>query len=199
MYLLRALIFFSLLVSGMAVLAQTSDVNVPDEVKPFIESGSAAETVEKGDLNGDGRPDYILVYAKPPKPDDTFDDDDLRTTVVLIRDAAGKLSAAAANDAAAFCRSCGGVLGDPFQGVKIKGTSFTIMNYGGSSDRWSNEYTFSYSKRDNNWQLTRAEESSFSAFTPDKVKTKVLTPPKNYGLINFADFDPGAYEGKGKK
>ena len=181
--------------------AAQDEIKVPDDVKPFVEKGFTVNALESGDLNGDGTKDHILVISKPPKDDGSVDDgqDDKRQTLVLIRDASGKLSLAARNDEVAYCRTCGGVFGDPFVAVEIKGTSFTVSNYGGSNWRWSNAYTFNYSRRDKTWELTRVEESSFYVFEPKKEKTSVYTPPKSFGLINFADFNPEKFKGKGNK
>jgi len=183
------------------IAAAQDGVPVPDEVKPFIEKGMVAKEVENGDLNGDGTKDYILVLEKPFPEEKTYDEagDAKRPTLVIVRDASGKLSLAARNDEVAYCRNCGGVMGDPFQGVEISGTGFTVSNYGGSAWRWSNAYSFKYSRRDNTWQLTRVEESSFNSLEPDKGKNTTYTPPKSFGLINFADFNPESFKGKGKR
>ena len=138
------------------IFAAAQEVKVPNDVKPFVEKGFAVNALESGDLNGDGIKDHILVISKPPKDDGSFDDgqDDKRQTLVLIRDASGKLSLA---------------------------------------------YTFNYSRRDKTWELTRVEEGSFNALEPNKEKNSVYTPPKSFGLINFADFNPEKFKGKGNK
>lgn len=195
-------ILFLICLTPLAAPAQDeSGISVPHEVRPFIGKGMVANALEQGDLNADGRKDYVLVIGKPAPSDGSFDDgqDDKRSTLVLIRDAAGKLTLAGSNDEVAFCRTCGGVFGDPFVGVRIKGTSFTVDNYGGSNWRWSSGFTFRYSPRDKQWQATRVEESSFFVFEPNKVKTRIYTPPSSFGLINFADFNPDNFKGKGKK
>ena len=185
-----------------AALAQNDAVKVPDEVKPFIEKGMIPVACETGDLNGDGRKDFILVTSKLVPEGAVYDEagDAERPTLVLIRDASGKLSIAARNDEVALCKNCGGVMGDPFQGVTIKGTRFTVSNYGGSNDRWSYDYTFAYSQRDQTWQLVRVEEESFQSLDPKRTDRRhIYTPPKDFGLINFADFKPENFRGKGKK
>ena len=181
--------------------AQNESVKVPDEVKPFIEKGMIPIALESGDLNADGRKDHILVISKIVPEGSTYDEagDASRPTLILVRDARGALSVAARNDEVAMCKNCGGVFGDPFAGITIRGNRFSVSNYGGSSDRWSYDYTFAYSRRDRSWQLVRVEENSFSAFSPKKQHLKVYTPPRNFGLITFADFDPASFLGKGKK
>lgn len=69
----------------------------------------------------------------------------------------------------------------------------------GNNWRWSNGFTFRYSPRDKQWQLTRVEEGSFFVFEPENEKTSVYTPPRSFGLISFADLNPDNFKGKGKK
>jgi hypothetical protein len=186
----------------MSAAAQNDAVKVQDEVKQFIEKGMIPIALETGDLNADGRKDFVLVTSPRVPEGSTYDEagDGARQTMILVREASGGLTMAARNDNVAMCKNCGGVFGDPFAGVSIKGTRFTVSNYGGSNDRWAYDYTFEYSRRDKTWQLVRVEDTSFHALDPVRTEKKhVYTPPKNFALINFADFDPGNYLGKGKK
>ena len=47
---------------------------------------------------------------------------------------------------------------------------------------------------DQTWQLVRAEERSYHTSDPEKMKTRVLTPPKDYGKVDIADFDQEHYK-----
>ena len=198
---LKAL-FLVAIVLPIAAAAQNDALKVPDEVKPFIEKGMIPIALETGDLNADGRKDFVLVTSPIVPEGAVYDEagDGERQTMILVRGADGSLSVAARNDDVVMCKNCGGVFGDPFAGVTIKGTRFTVSNYGGSNDRWGYDYTFGYSPRDKTWQLVRVEETSFHALDPVKTeKKRVYTPPKSFGLIIFADFKEGAYLGKGKR
>lgn len=182
--------------------AQTEPIKVPAEVEPFITKGMVPIALETGDLNGDGTKDVILVLDKPFDEKAEIDEagESKRPLLIITRDASGKLWFAAQNDLVVYCRTCGGVFGDPFAGITLKGTSFTIDNYGGSADRWSYSYTFAYSRRDKTWQLTRVEVTTFNALDPNRTtRTRNYSPPKDFGLINFADFDPENFRGKGKR
>jgi hypothetical protein len=143
---------------------------------------------EPADLNGDGTIDHILVLERTDAAAGEGSDDK-RSLIVLTRDKNGVLKRAASNDKVVYCRSCGGVFGDPFAGIRVKRNSFTVDNYGGSNWRWSDSYKFNYSRRDRTWQLVLITKDSFQATDPDKSKTKVITP-KSFGKINLADFDP---------
>jgi hypothetical protein len=180
--------------------AQEAELKIPAEVKPFVEKGMEAIALETSDLNGDGRADFILVLDKiRTKSDEGNYDETARPLLILTRGADGKLSVAGRNDNVVYCKYCGGVYGDPFDSIEARRNSFTVNNVGGSSDRWSASFQFNYSRRDQTWQVVRVVESSYNVFKPNKVKTKISTPPKDFGKINFADFNPGDFAGKGAK
>ena len=186
---------------SMSAAAQNDEIKIPNDVRPFIQKGLIAIALETGDLNADGRKDHILVVSEPVDENAAWEEGaGERSVMILVREPGGELRLAGRNDLVVLCRNCGGVFGDPFAGVSIRGSSFTVNNYGGSNDRWSYSYTFAYSRRDSTWQLVRVEDDSFYALDPKHTtKRRVYTPPKNFGLINFADFDPDNFMGKGKK
>ncbi|MGZ5445073.1 MAG: hypothetical protein ACXW5U_24770 [Thermoanaerobaculia bacterium] len=159
------------------VLAATLDV------QPFVEKNTTILAVERGDLNRDGREDVVLVL----EPEDR---EQPRPLLVLVRESNGVLKVAKRSAKSVLCRNCGGVMGDPFQGVVIENGRFTLEHYGGSSWRWSANYTFAWSRRDQSWQLVRVESTSFHAGDPDKVEKTVHTPPRDFGLIDVTEFDP---------
>ena len=195
-------LIFALAAFVAATAAQEDDaVKVPDAVRPFVEKGTIPIALESADLNADGRKDYLLVLSEIVAEGAPYEEGaGARSVLILTAGADGKLTLAARNGEAAYCKNCGGVFGDPFAGVEVKGTRFTINNYGGSNDRWSYSYTFAYSRRDGTWQLVQAVEETFHALDPaHTTKRRVYAPPKSFGLINFADFDPSNYLGKGKK
>jgi len=175
--------------------AQDVDVKVPAEVAPFVEAGTKAIAVESGDLNGDGRKDYVLVlHRTKPERDQSNLPANERPLLILIRGVDGKLSVAKRNEQIVNCSECGGAMGDPFQGVEVGRGTFTVSDYGGSAWRWSYEYKFNYSTRDKTWQLVRVKEANFNSLDPNRtMKSRVYIPPRDYGKIDIADFDPGNF------
>ena len=177
-------------VSAAAQQSEESDVKIPAEVAAFVESGAKAIALETADLNGDGRSDFVLVLERRKTKRDKYDlPIKQRPLLILVRQPDKTLKVAGRNEKAVFCSACGGVFGDPFAGIEAGRNTFTISLYGGSNWRWTEEYTFDYSRRDKTWQLVRIESGSFHVFEPTKVETKILTP-KKFGKINLADFDP---------
>jgi len=195
------------LLAGLAPVAAPAQesrtlatASLPPELRPFVLPRTKAIVVERGDLNGDGRIDVVLVLElQKERPGDEDIEAGQRPILILARQANGTLALAARNDTAAYCSRCGGMMGDPFVGVEVGAKTLTVANYGGSSWRWSAEYRFDYSRRDNTWQLVRVTESSFHASDPEKAKTTVRRPPKNFGKIDFADFDPEKLRSPGRR
>ena len=50
---------------------------------------------------------------------------------------------------AALCKTCGGVMGDPFQGLRWNGQTLAVDNQGGSRESW--DETWKFAKRDKGW------------------------------------------------
>lgn len=194
-FILLLTICLSAFVSTNAQTAET--IKVPTEIKPFIEANSRPIELKSADLNGDGMKDYILVLEKknPAKDADDYPEEE-RPLLIIIRDKSNELTVAKRNEKMVMCSLCGGVFGDPFAGVTVGKNTFTIKHYGGSAWRWTADYRFNYSRIDKTWQLVRIEKTSYHNVRPmnETLKKTVLTPPKDYGKIDIADFDPGDYE-----
>jgi hypothetical protein len=183
--------------SVITAQAQTEAVTVPDEVKPFVEQRTKPIALEPADLNGDGLQDYILVLEREnPSLKDEYDyPKNERPLLILVRGADNKLTEAKRNERIVMCSKCGGMMGDPFEGVTVAKNTFTVTHYGGSAWRWSVDYKFNYSRIDKTWQLVRIEQTSFHASEPEKtLKRKVMTPPRHFGKVDIADFDPSRYD-----
>jgi hypothetical protein len=189
----------------LATAAAGADVipaaEVPAEVRSFVEAGTLPIAIEHADLNGDGRMDVLLVLEKQRAAEsDPEIEQEQRPLLILVREPSGVLMLRKRNEKVVYCSSCGGAMGDPFVGVQTARTAFTVQHYGGSAWRWSAEYTFRYSRRDDTWQLTLVEQRSFHALDPDdSVEVKAYKPPKDFGKIDIADFDPEDWRGRGAK
>jgi hypothetical protein len=192
--------FIWLCVAALVIAAQESELKVPAEVASFVESGTKAIALEKADLNGDGRGDLILVLEKenPASDEDGFPVNQ-RPLLILLRGTDGKLSSAKRNERIIMCSKCGGVFGDPFEGVVAGRNTFSVEHYGGSNWRWKYSYKFNYSRIDKTWQLVRVEELHYHTSDPNKGETKIYTPPRHFGKIDVADFDPENYLKKAVK
>jgi hypothetical protein len=186
--------FIALCVAALIITAQQSEIKIPSEVAPFIEGGTKVIAVERGDLNGDSREDFILALEKEnPAKDEHGYPVYQRPLLILLRGADGKLTLANRNERIIMCSQCGGIFGDPFEGVIAGRNTFTVEHYGGSAWRWRYSYKFNYSRIDRTWHLVRVEEDSYHTSEPNKGNLKIYTPPKHFGKIDIANFDPQKY------
>ena len=191
---MRKTLLTSICLFVVPLIVAGQELKIPAEVMPFIESDTRAIALEKGDLNGDGRDDFVLVLEKqnPKKDSDDFPVGQ-RPLLILLRGPDGKLTTAKRNEKVVMCSQCGGVFGDPFEGVIVGRNNFSVEHYGGSSWRWKNSYKFNYSRIDKTWQLVRVEDISYHTSNPEKQTTKIYTPPRHFGKIDIAEFDPEHY------
>ncbi len=101
---------------------------------------------------------------------------------------AGTFKVVARNDNTVYCIDCGGMMGDPFQGITIKKGYFSVEHCGGSAWRWTRIITYKYSKAENYWFLYKDGSDNFHTSEPEKVECKIRTT-KNFGKIPFDKFD----------
>jgi hypothetical protein len=175
------------------------------ELPPELEAsfrGQAILAVESEDLNRDGALDYLVVSEPEKKGEEETEEEEFvdvpRSLSIFVAER-GRLRLAKRNDKVVYCARCGGVFGDPFNGVTVEPGRFTVSHYGGSNWRWTADYTFAWSRRDKTWQLVKVETSSFHTGAPEEEEREVLTPPKHFGKIDLADFDPDKFRGVGEK
>lgn len=164
--------------------------NLPKELKAFIPDDYVALNATTGNLNLDSFSDVILVVKKPNEKETSVvvDHPTKRPLLILIGEGNKKYKLAGRNDDVVFCVNCGGVFGDPFEGITIKNGFFSVEHYGGSSWRWSKVITFKYSAPDKNWVLSRVGSDSFHVSDPNKVKSTVKTA-KNFGKVLFEKYE----------
>lgn len=187
----------AVLVATSFALQEAADVDVPAAARPFVASGTRPLAFEPADLNRDGRQDAVLVVETLKTDPDT--DGRPRVLLVLLGQADGSFREVKRNAKVVYCSTCGGMMGDPFQGVSVGPGTFTVENAGGSSWRWGVGYRFNYSRRDDTWQLVRVEENSYHASEAAEAKKVVSMPPKAFGKIDIADFDPENWKGQGPR
>jgi hypothetical protein len=187
----------AVIVATSLAVQEAADVEVPAAARPFVTAGTRPLAFEPADLNRDGRQDAVLVVETVTTDPET--DGRTRILLVLLGQPDGSFREARRNAKVAYCSACGGMMGDPFQGVSAGAGTFTVENAGGSSWRWGVGYRFNYSRRDDTWQLVRVEENSYHASEAAESKTVVSTPPKDFGRIDIADFDPEDWKGRGPR
>jgi hypothetical protein len=118
----------------------------------FIPKNYTVLDSAQSDFNKDGLIDISLVIEK--KNDDEIE----RGILILQKNKIGYILNTI-NKTALYCKNCGGVFGDPYNGITFNQNVLKLNNYGGSSWRWLNEQTFRY--QNGQWQLIGLSYNSF--------------------------------------
>lgn len=186
------LVTLLLMFAGLPGL-RAQDTAIPPELEPFVYKGYEPLDFVKADLNGDKLMDYLLVLKIEGEDTMTWDNptpETVRPLLLIIRQPDRSLMQQARNEALILCRQCGGVMGDPYQGLTTKPGEFTADFYGGSSWRWTARYTFRYDKTKKNWFLLTHSSSSFQSGDPDKTMKETTINRNEIGEISLEDFSP---------
>lgn len=161
------IVFVSILFS-----VQAQNPAVPEDLRPFILNGYEVMDFAKNDMNGDRLEDYILILKIKGEDTLTYENekpDAARPLLLIIRQADKSLKHVLTNNELVYCKQCGGVMGDPYQSITTKPGEFTLDFYGGSSWRWSDNYTFRYDKIKKDWFLQSHYSTSFQSGDPDNT------------------------------
>ena len=135
-----------------------------------------------GDLNKDGIKDLVLILKNNFEK---FNADTARPLLLLQGNKVGQFKLIARNDSVVLCMGCGGVHGDPYQGITIKNGYFSIAHFGGSGWRWTRIITFKYDTKTKQFILHRDAGQSWHVSDPNKTTEN---------LFNKDDFDKLAFD-----
>lgn len=143
-----------------------------------------------GDLNRDSYKDLLIIFKNADEEDlsETSDEPIDRPLLIYLRDSLNNYHLITQNNKVVLCYSCGGVFGDPYNGMAVKNGYFTIEHYGGSAWRWTRYITFKYSESDSTWYLHKDGGESFHASDPDNTEINIKTV-KDFGIVKFEDFE----------
>jgi hypothetical protein len=188
---MKRIIFLALML--VAINAYAQNITVPEELKPFIMPGYEVLDVVKGDLNKDKLDDYLLVLKTTGEDSISIDNPDWdahRPLLLILRQANGTLRMAAMNNELILCKHCGGIMGDPYQGLTVKPGEFTADFYGGSSWRWGEGFTFQYDAAKKNWFLQKHQSASFHSGDPENTTTSSVISRTEIGNVSIEKFTP---------
>lgn len=161
-----------------------------ESINKFIPEGYAILDSAAGDLNLDQYEDYIVILKNmnEEKTSDVIDNPEGRPLLILIGQANGDYHLAAKSNTSVLCYDCGGIMGDPYQGITIKNGYFSIEHAGGSAWRWTRIITYKFSKADNYWFLHRDGGESFHSSEPEKSESNMRSKA-DFGKVKFEDFN----------
>lgn len=139
-----------------------------------------------GDLNNDKIKDLVLIL-KHNQEDDNFDT--TRPLLLLEGNNQGLYRLMAKNDNVVLCKICGGVFGDPYDGISINNRTFSIEHYGGSRFRWTRIITFKFDKSSNQFILKSDAGIVYDNGNPDKKTEKRSYNKIDFGRLAFTKFN----------
>jgi hypothetical protein len=175
--------FLSLIIFLLSFLS-ISQQSYSQSLSSFVPKGYSILDTIYGDLNLDANPDAILVLKVKGESDTSNAD---RPLLILQGSGKNQYKLAGRNDHLVFCASCGGAMGDPYQGVAIEKGSFTIMLYGGSSWRWTQNMLFNYNAGSGKYMLHSDTGESFHSSDPNKVK-KIKNQKEKWNKVSFEEY-----------
>lgn len=153
-------------------------------ISDFILPGYSILDSALGDFNGDKRPDMVLILKNIHEEDST---ELTRPLLVLMGKAGGSFLQIGRNDSIVLCKGCGGVWGNPFDGLTVKGMFFSIEHYGGSRYRWTKVITFRYDDKLKNFVLYRDAGINYDNTNPEVVDD-VLYNKTDWGKLRFKNY-----------
>lgn len=184
-------IFLSLLATT-PLCAQRMTATLPAAAKAILPAQGKLIDAASADLDGDGVLDYVAVTEAEPQSS-APEEDPTRIVFVIRQKPAGTFQVAAKNPHALIAKSLGGGMGDPFDSLSAGTKKFTLSHFGGRREKWTANYTFSYSSIDQAWQLTEIKASRWH----NDARLQTFRPPHDFGKIAFQDFDAEKWQGRG--
>jgi len=156
----------------------------------YLPEGYSVLTSVKGDLNRDAFQDLIIVFKSNNETDtsNTVENPILRPLVIYTGSQSGTYTLAATNNKTVLCLECGGLFGDPFQGIVIYKGLFRVEHLAGSNFRWTRNLTFKISRSDGKWYLNNDDSKSYHTSKPNDIES-INKTTKDFGIVPFEDFD----------
>lgn len=136
---------------GPGVAIDTSQVELNHPITA-IETPEAPEGYNSffqntGDLDGDGVPELAIGYnTKALDPDEVMDD--VPRELIIYKQKEGAWSEWYRSSNALMSSAGGGMMGDPFDTLRIEDGKMTIVQLGGSSWKWNETETYQWQKDD---------------------------------------------------
>ena len=172
-----------ILISFIFLIEQTS-LGQFKNLKQIIPQDFTILDSASGDLNRDGVRDLVLILKNNYEK---FNTDTTRPLLLLQGNKYGLYKLIARNDSVVLCMGCGGVFGDPYQGISIKNGYFSIEHYGGSGWRWTRIITFKFVAKINQFVLHR--DAGFSWHVSDVNKqTEYLFGKDDFNKVFFKNY-----------
>lgn len=176
---------FAICIIGLLIgQAGTAQLPVSSPFRYTIPAGYTLLDTASGDFNRDSYRDYIVILRNDTEKENP---DTTRPLLILMGDREGSLNPYTQNDHVVLCAACGGVFGDPYEAITVKGAYFSVDHYGGSSWRWTRNITFKYDKVKKAFILHKDGGLSYHTSDPDK-ETRYTSQSAGYGKMPFEKY-----------
>lgn len=139
-----------------------------------------------GDLNKDGRIDYIIVLKSKNGNLNVI------RPMYIFLDINAKYQLFAINNKAIGDNECGGMYGDCYKNIVINKGRFSIEYYGGSgNNKWLKNATFNYNITTKEIYLIRFSEAGSKTYgiEPDHKNADRFVTFKQFGVVRFKDYN----------
>ncbi|NJK44870.1 MAG: VCBS repeat-containing protein [Pleurocapsa sp. SU_196_0] len=162
------------------------EARITTDLQRELPTRHAVMRVYTGDINGDGRPDVVLLARSW---DEANNPDTPRPLLLLLRDQRGRLQRVTRADQVLRCRACGGVAGDPWARrdqyrakVVIAPGRLTVLEFVGSGWRgwrittfvWRGSRLWVAECRGKTWHTSHQFAPVFTRFKPRPVPIEVF-------------------------
>lgn len=180
---------------GMAVLlascmwltaCATSSAMRDDETIRIATEDASVVLKVSGDADGDGDADVLIVIDR-----DRDQADHPRGLMIFLRGPDGSLTEALESPEAILCGTCGGMMGDPLQGLIVEKGELTLLFEGGSRELWSSEYGFAYVPEHERWRLVRIVHHGLDRLEGTFAERKETVPGADN--VYLERFNPAGY------
>lgn len=153
----------------------------------FAPTGMTVRAHARGDLDGDGDEDLLIVIERDAGHAGAAP----RTLLLLLRDSDGTLQESLDSPNAILCRKSGDMMGDPLQSVQAGVGELTLRFEGGSRELWSSEYRFEYARDRDLWLLSGIIHVSFDRADGKSAERRLTAP--DLGEVPLESFAPEDY------
>lgn len=168
--------------AGASHMPRSPPQEVAADIARFIPDDTMVRMEKRGDLDGDGDQDVLLVLQEKTQAESAP-----RTLTILRGAADGSFEKVIENPNAILCQSCGGMMGDPLSDIEIHAGGFVLAFEGGSRELWSRTYGFAYSKSGDDWQLERIGRKVLDRIDGHQEDSHATR--EQIGAVSIKDFD----------
>lgn len=144
---------------------------------------------EQADLDSDGDIDVLLVLERTGN---ALAKNEPMALLILLRNERGTLDIAATSPRVILCRTCGGAMNDPLQGITPLQGGFVLRFEGGSRELWHREYRFTYSPKARTWLLDAISDKVLDRLDGDAEQSN--SEPAALRPVSIEKFDSQEFQ-----